>query len=96
MRSIVIGMAVAAGLTFAGTAPTMAAPASCAAISQATAEMSPVTQARCWCVGEVRAAIAAAGAADSPDPARDTALTRAYPGARALFGLLKSKSALAF
>ncbi|HEY2184072.1 MAG TPA: hypothetical protein VGH39_03680 [Xanthobacteraceae bacterium] len=50
MRSIVIGMAVAAGLTFAGTAPTMAAPASCAAISQATAEMSPVTQARCWCV----------------------------------------------
>jgi sorbitol-specific phosphotransferase system component IIBC len=50
MRSILIGMLVAVGLTFVGTAPTLAAPASSAVISQAAAEMSPVTQAACTCL----------------------------------------------
>jgi hypothetical protein len=50
MRSILIGMLVAAGLTFVGTAPTLAAPASSAVISQAAAEMSPLTQAACKCL----------------------------------------------
>jgi len=45
MRSILIGMLVAVGLAFVGTAPTLAAPASSAVISQAAAEMSPVTPA---------------------------------------------------
>ena len=49
MRSILIGMLVAAGLIFVGTAPTLAAPASCAVISQAAAEMSPMTQAAELC-----------------------------------------------
>ncbi len=48
MRSIVIGTLVAAGLTFVSTA-SMAAPAS-AVISQAAAEMSPVSQVACKCL----------------------------------------------
>ena len=50
MRSILIGMLVAVGLAFVGTAPTLAAPASSAVVSQAAAEMSPVTQAACKCL----------------------------------------------
>ncbi len=44
MRSILIGMVVAAGFTLVGTAPTLAAPATGAVISQAAAEISPLTQ----------------------------------------------------
>ncbi len=50
MRSILIGMVLAAGLAFVGTAPTLAAPATGAVISQAATEMSPVTQAACKCL----------------------------------------------
>jgi hypothetical protein len=49
MRSIVIAAVVAAGLSLAGAAPTLSAPANVAAIGQAAADVAPLTQVRCWC-----------------------------------------------
>jgi hypothetical protein len=50
MRSVLIMTVAAIGLALVSTGPALSAPASCAVISQAAAGMSPVTQARCWCV----------------------------------------------
>jgi hypothetical protein len=49
MRSIVIAAVAAAGLSLAGAAPTLSAPANVAAIGQAAAAIGALKQARCWC-----------------------------------------------
>ena len=49
MRAVVIGAVIAAGLSFAGAPPTMSAPANIAVIGRAAADVSPLTQVRCYC-----------------------------------------------
>jgi hypothetical protein len=49
MRAVVIGAVIAAGLSFAGPLPTMSAPANVTVIARATADISLLTQVRCYC-----------------------------------------------